>query len=50
MDFKAGGTGLAVGKVSETDSCFEVSENWDVKVYGMQKAFQASAENRNGCG
>ena len=32
MDFKAGGTGLAVGKVSETDSCFEVSENWDVKV------------------
>lgn len=35
MDFKAGGTGLAVGKVSETDSCFEVAENWDVKVYGM---------------
>ena len=35
MDFKAGGTGLAVGKVSETDSCFEVSEDWDVKVYGM---------------
>ena len=35
MDLKAGGTGLAVGKVSETDSCFEVSENWDVKVYGM---------------
>ena len=35
MDFKAGGTGLAVGKVSETDSCFEVSENWNVKVYGM---------------
>lgn len=35
MDFKTGGTGLAVGKVSETDSCFEVSENWNVKVYGM---------------
>ena len=35
MDFKAGGTGLAVGKVSETENCFEVSENWDVKVYGM---------------
>lgn len=35
MDFKAGGTGLAVGKVSETDDCFEVSENWDVKVYGL---------------
>lgn len=35
MDFKAGGTGLAVGKVSETENCFEVSEDWDVKVYGM---------------
>ena len=35
MDFKAGGTGLAVGKVSETDNCFEVAEGWDVKVYGM---------------
>lgn len=35
MDFKAGGKGLAVGKVSETDNCFEVSDAWDVKVYGM---------------
>ncbi len=35
MDFKAGGTGIALGKVSETDNCFEVSENWNVKVYGM---------------
>lgn len=35
MDFKAGGTGLAVGKVSETDNCFEVAEGWDVKVYGL---------------
>lgn len=34
MDFKCGGKGLAVGKVSETDNCFEVSEDWDVKVYG----------------
>lgn len=34
MDFKAGGKGVAVGKVSETDNMFEVSENWDVKVYG----------------
>ena len=23
-----------LGKVSETDNCFEVSEKWDVKVYG----------------
>lgn len=35
MDFKSGGMGVAVGKVSETDNCFEVSEDWDVKVYGM---------------
>ena len=34
MDFKCGGKGLAIGKVSETDNCFEVSEDWDVKVYG----------------
>ena len=34
MDFRSGGKGLAVGKVSETDNCFEVSEDWDVKVYG----------------
>ena len=35
MDFKSGGLGVAVGKVSETDRCFEVSDAWDVKVYGM---------------
>ena len=35
MDFKAGGKGVAVGKVSEMDNAFEVSEDWDVKVYGM---------------
>lgn len=34
MDFKAGGKGVAVGKVSEFDDTFEVSEKWDVKVYG----------------
>lgn len=34
MDFKAGGKGVAVGKVSEKDNMFEVSEDWDVKVYG----------------
>lgn len=34
MDFKSGGKGVAIGKVSETDNCFEVSEKWDVKVYG----------------
>lgn len=34
MDFKAGGKGVAIGKVSEFDDTFEVSEKWDVKVYG----------------
>lgn len=34
MDFKAGGKGVAVGKVSEFDNTFEVSEKWDMKVYG----------------
>ena len=34
MDFKSGGKGVSIGKVSETDNCFEVSEDWDVKVYG----------------
>lgn len=34
MDFKSGGKGVAIGKVSETDNCFEVSEKWDVRVYG----------------
>ena len=34
MDFKSGGKGVAVGKVSEKDNTFEVSENWDVRVYG----------------
>ena len=35
MDFKSGGNGVAIGKVSETDNCFEVSDKWDIKVYGM---------------
>ena len=35
MDFKSGGLGVAVGKVAETDQCFEMSDAWDVKVYGM---------------
>jgi len=35
MDFKAGGKGVAIGKVSEFDDTFEVSEKWDVKVYGQ---------------
>lgn len=34
MDFKRGGKGVAVGKVAEKDNTFEVSETWDVRVYG----------------
>lgn len=34
MDFKKGGKGVAVGKVSEKDNTFEVAEDWDVRVYG----------------
>lgn len=34
MDFKAGGKGIAVGKVAEYDNTFEFSEKWDLKVYG----------------
>ena len=34
MNFKSGGKGVAIGKVSETDNMFEVSDKWDVKVYG----------------
>lgn len=34
MDFKRGGKGVAVGKVAEDEYVFEVSEDWDVRVYG----------------
>lgn len=34
MDFKAGGKGIAVGKVAEYDNTFEISENWEFKVHG----------------
>lgn len=50
MDFKAGGTGISVGKVSENDDCFEVSENWDVRVYGMLLADYIRAQAGGGGG
>lgn len=34
MDFRKGGKGVAIGKVSEKDKLFEVAESWDVKMYG----------------
>ena len=48
MDFKYGGTGVAVGKVSETDKMFEVSDQWDVKVYGMLLAAYIEAHSKGG--
>ena len=35
MDFKSGGKGVTIGKVSEYDKTFEVAEDWNVRVYGM---------------
>ena len=34
MDFKSGGKGVAIGKVSETDSCFEIASSWSIKKKG----------------
>lgn len=34
MDFKNGGKGVAIGKVSETDSCFEIASSWSIKKKG----------------
>lgn len=36
MDFKAGGKGLAIGKVSERDNTVEIAESWDLMVYGKK--------------
>lgn len=36
MDFKAGGTGIAVGKVSEHDKAFEVNPEWTNYFYGKE--------------
>lgn len=34
MDFKSGGKGVAIGKVAETDNCFEVASGWSAKFNG----------------
>lgn len=36
MDFKAGGKGIAIGKVAEYDNTFEISETWNFEVYGKK--------------
>jgi hypothetical protein len=40
MDFKAGGKGIAIGKVSEFNNTLEVSDKWNFRVYGkLLKAY-----------
>ena len=34
MDFLSGGKGVAIGKVAETQNCFEVSSDWTTKLNG----------------
>ena len=34
MDFKSGGKGVAIGKVAETNNCFEVASGWSAKFNG----------------
>ncbi len=44
MDFKKGGKGVAVGKVAETDNLFDVSEDWDMRVYGQLLSVYVSSQ------
>ena len=34
MDFKAGGKGIAIGKVSEKDKTLEIADSWELEVHG----------------
>lgn len=34
MDFKAGGKGIAIGKVAEKDNVFEIANDWELEVHG----------------
>lgn len=36
MDFKAGGTGIAIGKVSEKENSFEVNPKWEAYFHGKE--------------
>ena len=36
MDFKAGGKGIAIGKVAEHDNTFEISDKWELRVHGKK--------------
>lgn len=36
MDFKAGGKGIAIGKVSEKDKTLEIANSWELEVHGKK--------------
>ena len=36
MDFKAGGKGIAIGKVSEKDETLEIADSWELEVHGKK--------------
>ena len=48
MDFKSGGLGVAVGKVAETDECFEVNSDWLTKTGAITAAGAIKPSSHNG--
>lgn len=36
VDFKAGGKGIAIGKVSEKDKTLEIADSWELEVHGKK--------------
>lgn len=38
MDFKAGGKGIAIGKVAEKDNTLEVADSWEFEIHGKKLA------------
>ncbi len=48
MDFKAGGKGIAIGKVAETDNCFELATTWDLKLKGSMMADFVVSQGKSG--
>lgn len=48
MDFKSGGLGVAVGKVSETDKCLEVNSEWLTKTGAITAAGAIKPSSHNG--
>lgn len=36
MDFKAGGQGIAIGKVSEKDNVVEIADSWELEIHGKK--------------